>query len=81
MGPARKLEDVCKALDPMVTQKDIAKFLSNAENAQKLNDLVDDIHEAMIEYQVRSPKTLALIRPNIRLRLPYNKISTTARVG
>jgi len=39
------LEDVRQALDPMTTQKDIAQFLSNAENAQKLNDLVDDIRE------------------------------------
>ena len=36
----------------MTTQKDIAQLLSNAENAQKLNDLVDDIRETVMDYQV-----------------------------
>ena len=40
----------------MATQKNIAQFLSNTENAQKLNDLVDDIREALIDYQVRNLK-------------------------
>jgi len=53
MGIIRKLEGVRQALDPMATQNDIVQFLSNAENAQKLNDLVDDIREAVIDYQVR----------------------------
>ena len=60
MGIARKLEDVRQALDPMATQKDLAQFLSNAENAQKLNDLVDDIREAVMDYQVRTSERLAL---------------------
>jgi len=76
------LEDVCEALNPMTTQKDIAQFLNNAENAQKLNDLVDDIHEAVIEYQVCTPNFLFILTaPNIRLRLPYNKISTAVLVN
>jgi len=62
----------------MSSQKDIVQFLNNAENAQKLNDLVDDIHEAVMEYQVRTPKALTTVVPNIHFRRPYNKISTTA---
>jgi len=65
----------------MTNQKDVAQFLNNAENAQKLNDLVDDIHEAVMDYQVCTLKALALISPDVRLRLPYNKISTTAPVS
>jgi len=65
----------------MANQKDMAQFLNNAENAQKLSDLVDDISEAVMEYQVCSPKSLALIAPNIHLRPLYNKISTTAPVA
>jgi len=65
----------------MTSQKDIVQFLNNAENARKLNDLVDDIHEAVIEYQVCTPKVLALVAPNICFRLPYNKASTTAPVS
>jgi len=65
----------------MASQKNIAQFLSNADNAQRLSDLVDDINEAVMEYQVRSPKTLALIASNIHLRLPCNKASTTTPVS
>jgi len=65
MGISRKLEDVRQNLDPMTTQKNIAQFLSNTENSQKLNDLVDDIHEAVIDYQVRTFKGLALSVSNI----------------
>jgi len=75
------LDDVGKALDPMTSQKDIVQFLNNAENARKLNDLVDDIHEAVIEYQVCTPKALALIELNICFRLPCNKASTTTPVS
>ena len=52
MEITRKLEDIHQALDRMTTQNDIVQFLSNAENAQKLNDLVDDIREAVMDYQV-----------------------------
>jgi len=65
----------------MATQKDIAQFLNNAENAQRLSDLVDDINEAVIEYQVRALIPLALITSNIRLRLPCSKASTTTPVS
>ena len=62
----------------MAAQKNIVKFLNNAESAQKLNDLVDDIREAVIDYQVRTFKGLTLVASNLCLRLPYNGISTTA---
>jgi len=61
----RKLKDVRQTLDPMTTQKDIAQFLSNAENAQKLNDLVDDIREAVMDYQVCTSGGLAMNMSNI----------------
>jgi len=50
----------------MTTQGDIAQFLSNAENAQKLNDLVDDIREAVMDYQVRISEGPAPSVSNIR---------------
>jgi len=65
----------------MASQKNIAQFLSNADNAQRLNDLVDDISEAVMEYQVCTPKALALVAPNTCFRLPYNKASTTTPVS
>ena len=41
------------------------QFLSNAENAQKLNGLVDDIREAVMDYQVRSSKGPSLGASNV----------------
>ena len=64
----------------MATQKDIVRFLNNAENAQKLNDPVDDIREAVMDYQVRISKPSALISSNIFFRVLCNEISTTTPV-
>jgi len=50
----------------MTNQKSIAQFLSNTENAQKLNDLVDDIRGAVMDYQVRTSEGPALSMSNIR---------------
>ena len=49
----------------MTAQKDIAQFLNNTENAQKLNDLVDDIREAVMDYQVRTSEEPTLSLSNI----------------
>ena len=61
----RKLEGVREVLDPIATQKNIVQFLSNAENAQKLNGLVDDIREAVMDYQVRTSKGPSLTASNV----------------
>jgi len=42
----------------MAAQKDLAEFFKNPQNAQKLNELVEDIRYALIDYQVRTPKRL-----------------------
>ena len=60
----------------MATEKNIVQFLNNPNNAQKLNDLVDDIREAVMDYQVRTSESLALIMSNVPFRLPYNGMST-----
>ena len=66
----------------MAAQKDITRFLSNTENAQKLNDLVDDIREAVMDYQVRTEsRGAALIVSNSYFRLPYTGASTTTPVS
>ena len=80
-GITRKLENVSQALDSMTTQKDIEQFLSNIDNAQKLNDLVNDTHEAMMDYQVCTSRDPISIVPNICLRLPYSKASTITVVS
>jgi hypothetical protein len=52
MGVARKLEDVRRSLTPLAEQGKAVGFLTNAENAQKINGLVEDIRDAMMDYQV-----------------------------
>ena len=65
----------------MAAQKNIAQFLSNAENAQKLNDLVDDIREAVMDYQVRDEsRGAAPVVSKIRFRLRCTGASTTTLV-
>ena len=40
-----------------MTREDLAHFLSNPENAQELNNLVGDVRDGLMEYQVRTPNT------------------------
>ena len=80
MGDSRKLEEIGKAMNSMKTQEDLADFLKDPENAQRLNSLVEDIRYALIDYQVRIPKRLTTNLSNICHRLRYNKKSTTKAV-
>lgn len=65
----------------MITQGDLAKFLNSAGDVQKLNDLVDDIREAVMDYQVRIFEGLVFIVSYVCLRLPYTGIFTTIPVN
>ena len=47
-------------METMTSRKDLALFLKTPENAHKLNSLVEDIRCALMDYQVCSPKSLAL---------------------
>ena len=55
MGIDRKLEDVRRDLTLLAEQGRVTGFLTNAENARRINGLVEDIRDAMIDYQVRLP--------------------------
>jgi len=39
-------------MDSMIIQKDLALFLKNPKNAQKVNGLVQDTRYALMDYQV-----------------------------
>ena len=52
---ARKLQEVGQAMDLIVTRNDLVDFLSDSENVQIVDDLVEDIHFAMMDYQVCTP--------------------------
>jgi len=45
-------------MDSVITRDDLAGFLKNPGNARKLNVLVEDIREALMDYQVCTPKSL-----------------------
>jgi hypothetical protein len=53
----------------MGTQQEIAKFLNNTENAQTVNGLVEDIRDALMDYQVcmsdYSPKPHLISTPDL----------------
>jgi len=65
----------------MTAHNDLANFLKQTENAQKLNGLVEDIRYALIDYQVCTPNRFALDVFNIFLRLRYNEKSTIKAVS
>ena len=46
------MEDVRRDLAPLEEQGGVEGFFNNAENAGKLRGLVEDIRDAMMEYQV-----------------------------
>jgi len=69
-----KLEGLCQSLTLPAEQGEVNEFLMNPENAQRINTLVEDIFDAMMEYQVY---TLHYSFPTISdlcPRLHYNKI-------
>lgn len=80
MEISRKLKDVSQAMSPVTTQKDLSHFLKNPENALELNGLVEDIREALMDYQVCTLERLTLTTPDIRHRLQYNETSTMRAV-
>lgn len=51
-GIARKLEIVLRNLNPLEEQGGIVGFLKNANDAQKLKGLVEDIRDAIMDYLV-----------------------------
>ena len=61
MRAARKLEGIRLDLTSFAEQGKVEGFLNNVGNAGKLGGLLEDIREAMMEYQVRmSPDYLVL---------------------
>ena len=53
MEIARKLENVHQDLTLLAKQGRIEGFFNNVQNAEKLSGVVEDIRDAMMEYQVR----------------------------
>ena len=65
MGIGRKLEDIRQDLALLGEQGKTKGFFNNAENADKLGGLVEDVRDAMMDYQVR------ITSNNVFLMLKY----------
>ena len=76
-GVTRKLENIHLDLVPLEAQGKVQGFFSNVKNADKLGSLLEDIRDAMLEYQVRIHTLSAYGISDVRARHPYSKISTT----
>jgi len=50
----------------VATQEGLARFLGIPKKAQEVNSLVEDIRDALMDYQVWFPKRLALVVADIR---------------
>ena len=81
MYGSRKLKEAKQAMDMMATQDGLTHFLNDPENAQRMNGLVEDIHYALMDYQVCTPKSLAPVVSYIYPRPHYNKTSLTRTVS
>ena len=58
MEIGRKLQDVRQGLALLEEQGKAEGFFNKVENADKLNGLVADICDAMVDYQVRTSRNL-----------------------
>ena len=81
MGIARKLEGICQSLTLPMEERQVLEFLTNTENAWKINDLVEDVCEVLMEYQVCVSNYLSCTLSDICVRLHCNKISTETVVN
>ena len=59
----------------------VLEFLTNTENTWRINDLVEDVHEVLMEYQVCVSNYLSCTLSDICVRLHCNKISTETVVN
>ena len=81
MGIARKLEGICQSLTLPMEERQVLEFLTNTENAWKINDLVEDVCEVLMEYQVCVSNYLSCTLSEVCVRLHCNKISTETAVN
>lgn len=47
-----KLNSILKDLTPLAQRDKVTQFLTSTEGADKLGGMIDDIRDAMMEYQV-----------------------------
>ena len=76
MGIGRKLEEIRQELALLGEQGKTRGFFNNVENAEKLDGLVEDLRDVMIDYQVRALNNVSFSRLTF-CRLLCNRTCTT----
>ena len=71
----------CRDLAPLEPQGDVEGFFNNVKNAEKLGGLIEDIRDAIMEYQVCVCYLSTSGASEVRTRLRYSEISTTRVVS
>ena len=81
MWTPRNFKSFSIDLDRLKKQGAIAGLINNADNAGQLNWVIDNIRDAMLEYQVRTQVELTFPVPDVCFRRHCNKISTIRTVS
>ena len=72
-----KLEDIRQELVLLGEQGGTKGFFNNVENADKLGGLVEDVRDAVMDYQVCIPSNNSSSRAHVSCRLHCNRTCTT----
>lgn len=57
----RKLDNILKDLQPMADRGKLTRFLNSTEDMEALSGMVEDIRDAVMEYQVRQRIACSLL--------------------
>ena len=57
----RKLEGVIAKLEPLADQRALARFLRNADNSKTLAGFVQELANAITDYQVRAAVPIVIL--------------------
>ena len=77
----RKLEDVHQDLTLLAEQGKVEGFFNNVQNADRLGSMVEDIRDAMMEYQVCARELSVSGTSDVCDRPRCNRISMTGIAG
>jgi hypothetical protein len=68
----RKLERVIAKLEPLSDQHAVIRFLRNIDNAKALTGFVQELGDAITDYQVRAASITVIFNEHL-VRFRYNK--------
>ena len=74
----RKLGVVITKLEPLADQHAIVGFLRNVDDAKRLTGFVQELANAITDYQVRAASPIIILNEHL-VRFPYNKEHTRKR--